>query len=107
MKLISATDAHALISTGEAYGVDVREEFEWQAGHAEQFLFNPLSNFDLTAIPTDKPIIFVCRSGNRSGQVCVALAATELDVMNLDGGMKAWYAADLPMVAVSGNPQVA
>lgn len=107
MKLISANDAYSLISFGNAYGVDVREEFEWEAGHAAEFSFNPLSNFDLSAIPTDKLIIFVCRSGSRSGQVCEALAATGLDVMNLDGGMKAWHAAGLPMTAASGSPQVA
>jgi len=107
MQLLTAQQAYEMVLAGEAYGVDVREQFEWDAGHFDQFRFNPLSNFDLAAIPTDKPIVFVCRSGNRSGQVCEALAGVRSDVYNLDGGMKAWFAAGLPMSSATGSPEVA
>jgi rhodanese-related sulfurtransferase len=107
MQLLTAQQAYEMVLAGEAYGVDVREQFEWDAGHFDQFTLNPLSTFDLAAIPTDKPIIFVCRSGNRSGQVCDALAEIRPDVYNLAGGMKSWLAAGLPMTSVTGSPEVA
>jgi rhodanese-related sulfurtransferase len=41
-------------------------------------------------IPDDKPILCVCRSGDRSGQVASFLARSGRDrVANLSGGMKA------------------
>jgi len=39
----------------------------------------------------DREIIFVCRSGHRSGQVCEFLAAQGFkNVKNMVGGMLAW-----------------
>ncbi len=106
MKLVTPQQALDLVTSGAAYGIDVREQYEWDAGHFDQFKLNPMSEFDLSAVPTDKPIIFICRSGNRSGQVCNALAQSGLEIMNLDGGMLAWQAAGLPMSAASGNPLI-
>jgi rhodanese-related sulfurtransferase len=104
---ISVQETFELITQGKATGVDVREEFEWQAGHWDGFALNPLSKFDPTHISMDKPIIFVCRSGNRSSQVCNAYTDSGLTVLNMSGGMKAWQAAGLPMSCTSGEPTVA
>jgi rhodanese-related sulfurtransferase len=104
---VSAKEAFEMISSGKAYGVDVREQFEWDAGHAEGVSFNPLSAFNMDAIPTDKPVIVICRSGNRSGQVCEALGEIRSNLHNMVGGMKAWMSEGLPMVALSGEPTVA
>ncbi len=106
MQTVTALQAYEMLLAAEAHGVDVREQSEWDAGYSEQFQLNPLSQFDPAAIPTDKPIIFVCRSGNRSGKVCDALAAVRTDIYNLEGGMQAWLAAGLPMLAVNGLPEV-
>lgn len=104
---VTPQEAFEMIKTGKAYGVDVREQFEWDAGHAENVAFNPMSAFDINALPTDKPVIMICRSGNRSGQVCEALSSTRSDIHNMVGGMKAWMAEGLPMVAAQGEPTVA
>ena len=100
-------EAYAMINRGDAYGVDVREPDEWSAGRAPGVSWNPLSNFNAATLPTDKPLIFICRSGNRSAQVCTALAPTRTNIYNMLGGMQAWHAAGLPMVADAGNPRVA
>jgi rhodanese-related sulfurtransferase len=109
MKEISAQDAFTKIQNGEAIGMDVREAVEWQAGRAESenVIFNPLSGFDTQKIPQDKPIIFICRSGSRSGQVTEQLETYGLDVANMVGGMQAWEAAGLPMASENGSPYVA
>lgn len=106
MGSVSPQQTLELVNSGAAYGIDVREQHEWDAGHFDKFVLNPLSSFDLAAVPTDKPVIFVCRSGNRSGQVCNALAPTGAVVMNMEGGMLAWQAAGLPMSAASGAPLI-
>lgn len=45
----------------------------------------------------DQKLLFVCRSGNRSGQVCHWLGSQGFtDVHNLIGGMQAWRSSGLP-----------
>jgi rhodanese-related sulfurtransferase len=66
-----------------------------------------MSTFDINSLPSDTPIIFICRSGNRSSQVATAVAEQMENVFNMVGGMKAWNAAGLAMVSASGNPEVA
>ncbi len=107
MNEISAQDTYVQILSGAAYGVDVREQNEWVAGHAEGVAWNPLSKFDPTVLPADRPIIFICRSGNRSGQVTEYLAQSRNEVFNMVGGMKAWSAAGLPMIGETDEPFVA
>jgi rhodanese-related sulfurtransferase len=106
MQEISPQSAFEEISSGRAVGIDVRESKEWEAGHAENVIWNPMSTFDVNALPTDKPLIFICRSGNRSGQVATAVAAQMENVFNMVGGMKAWHDAGLAMVSETGNPEV-
>ena len=107
MQEITPQSAFEEISTGRAIGIDVRESNEWDAGHAENVSWNPMSAFDINALPSDKPIIFICRSGSRSGQVANAVTGHFENVFNLVGGMKAWNEAGFAMVSANGNPEVA
>jgi rhodanese-related sulfurtransferase len=107
MQDITPQDAFAEIASGRAVGIDVRESHEWEAGHAENVFWNPMSAFDVDALPTDKPLIFICRSGNRSGQVASAIAGQLENIFNMTGGMKAWHQAGMTMVSTNGNPEVA
>lgn len=100
----TAQDAVARAEAGEVVLLDVREEQEWQAGHAPQAVHAPLSRLDLGDLPLDRPIVAVCRSGNRSGQLTAALAPRGIDIVNLVGGMGAWQAAGLPVVRDDGSP---
>lgn len=104
---LSVQEAYEMITSGAAYGIDVRESNEWAAGRAVDVAWNPLTNFNVESLPSNKPLIFICRSGNRSGRVCEALATSRTDVYNMVGGMQAWHAAGLPMVADIGDPRVA
>jgi len=106
METVTPQQALDMVQSGAAYGIDVREIDEWDLGHFEMFTLNPLSTFDRDILPTDKPIIFVCRSGNRSGKACDAVEPTGLKVMNMEGGMLAWQDAGLPMSAKNGAPQI-
>lgn len=76
--------------------VDVREPYEYEAGHIEDALLMPLADVVALAadLPKDQPVYVVCRSGNRSLQASNALVdAGFQDVRNVGGGMIAWEAA--------------
>lgn len=106
MKTVSPQEALEMVRAGRAYGIDVREQEEWDSGHFDMFTLNPLSTFDATALPTDKPIIFICRSGNRSGKAYASVEPSGLEILNMDGGMLAWQAAGLPITATHGTPKI-
>lgn len=106
METVTPQEALEMVKAGLVYGIDVREIDEWNSGHFELFRLSPLSEFEEAVLPTDKPIIFICRSGNRSGKACNAVEPTGLKVMNMAGGMLAWQEAGLPMSAVNGTPLI-
>ncbi|MFE0099295.1 rhodanese-like domain-containing protein [Streptomyces sp. NPDC059009] len=90
--------------------LDVREDEEWQAGHAEGALHIPMSEFvarygELTeAAPQDGRVNVICRSGGRSAQVTMYLAQQGIDAANVAGGMEAWAGAGRPVVDDKGQP---
>lgn len=90
--------------------LDVREPDEWEAGHIDGATHIPMGELNARQgeIANGQKVVTVCRSGARSGQVAAALAKAGYDVENLDGGMQAWAAADLPFVSDNGgDPRVA
>lgn len=101
---IDVRTAAAQAATGDVLLLDVREDEEWAAGHVAGATHLPMSRLDLGAVPTDRPVVCVCRSGNRSGQVTDHLSGAGIDITNMAGGMLAWAAAGLPMVTTDGMP---
>ncbi|KOV91887.1 sulfurtransferase [Streptomyces sp. NRRL B-3648] len=90
--------------------LDVREDDEWQAGHAEGALHIPISEFvarygELTeAAPQDGRVHVICRSGGRSAQVTTYLVQQGIDAVNVDGGMQHWQTTGRPVVTDEGKP---
>ncbi|MES4886942.1 rhodanese-like domain-containing protein [Streptomyces sp. NPDC096012] len=90
--------------------LDVRENDEWRAGHAEGALHIPMSEFvarygELTeAAPQDGRVHVICRSGGRSAQVTMYLVQQGIDAVNIDGGMQGWQAAGRPVITEDGKP---
>lgn len=95
--------AAELLERGEAVLLDVREPHEWASGHAPQAEHLPMGRVRPGAVPDGRPVIAICRSGNRSGRVADLLAAAGVPVHNLAGGMAAWAAAGLPVVTDDGD----
>ncbi len=80
--------------------VDVREPEEWAAGHAPGARHVPLGRLaqHLPKLPRDCEVLFICRSGNRSGVATdMARRAGLARAMNVRGGMIAWARAGLPV----------
>jgi rhodanese-related sulfurtransferase len=86
--------------------VDVREPNEYAEFRAEGAVLVPLSTFMLKypALPRDRELLLICRTGARSGQATAFLRANGWpDVSNVDGGTLAWVRAGLP--ARKGEPE--
>ncbi|MGA7688033.1 MAG: rhodanese-like domain-containing protein, partial [Jiangellales bacterium] len=97
---VDAVAAQQMVTDG-ALLLDVREPHEWQAGHAPKAKHMALSvvGHRQAELPKDRTIVTVCRSGRRSDSAATQLRAAGFTVLNLTGGMQAWAAAGLPVVA--------
>ena len=81
--------------TGDADLVDVRRDYEFDEGHlpgARQIEVNELTA-QADSIPKDRPVVFYCRSGTRSGMAAAAFREAGWDAHNLAGGITAWTEA--------------
>lgn len=78
--------------------VDVREPWEWDAGRIEGALHVPLEQlpFRVSELPRGRPLLVICRSGQRSALAAEFLGAQGFEAHNLDGGLKAWTGVGLP-----------
>lgn len=92
---LSPADARALLEKPGFVIVDVREPYEFEAGHLPGSLHIPLGELAgrFGEIPRDATPVFICRVGGRSLQACAfALQAGVAQAVNLEGGLKAWAA---------------
>jgi rhodanese-related sulfurtransferase len=91
---ISATEAIARDADG-AWLLDVREQVEWDAGHAPSATLIPMGELSdrIGEVPDDAPILVVCHTGYRSWVVTKALVNAGYDAVNVAGGMEAWESA--------------
>lgn len=92
-------EAAALLATTDVVALDVRKTREWKAGRLAAGLHIPLEDLGsrLNELPGDRTIVVVCRSGNRSGIATAVLRRAGYRAENLEGGLRAWKAAGLPL----------
>lgn len=72
--------------------IDVRTPAEWAAGVLPGTGARvPHDALDPAALPADRPLFLVCRTGRRSERAAEALrAAGRVDLWHLEGGLQAW-----------------
>jgi rhodanese-related sulfurtransferase len=89
----------------DAVLLDVRENDEWEAGHAPQALHIPLGELAerIGEVPQDGDVYVVCRAGGRSARATVYLNQNGWDAVNVAGGMQVWHQRGLPLVAAEGT----
>ena len=93
----------------DATVLDVREDDEWQAGHAPDAVHIPMTELAgrLDEVPEADPLYVICRSGGRSARVTAYLNGQGWDAVNVAGGMGVWAAAGRPLVAeTDATPEV-
>lgn len=86
--------------------IDVREYYEWAAGHLEGARHIPLRTLPkrFEEIDKNKPVLVTCQIGQRSGIATDFLRARGYDAHNLEGGVSVWSAQGLPLVDVQEEP---
>jgi rhodanese-related sulfurtransferase len=99
---VNTFEATQLINQRDAMVLDVRDEGEFRSGHIPRSRHVPL-----TAIGSrikelekfrEKPVVLVCRSGNRAGTAAGLLKKNGFqDVRVLRGGVLSWEQANLPV----------
>lgn len=93
---------------GDYQILDVREAYEWDAGHIDGAIHIPLADVmagrERQQLSEERPVVVVCRVGNRSELATLMLQARGFEAHNLEGGMEAWAAAGLPFRAEDGGP---
>lgn len=96
MRTTTVTD---VASTPNRTLIDVREDFEYSAGHAPGAVNIPLRRLQdhLDELRRAAPVYIICQSGGRSAQATAALSAAGVDAINVDGGTSAWISAGLPL----------
>jgi len=89
---LSPEQAAAMLESGEAQLVDVRQDFEWEAGRIPGAIHIPLDVLPSRAgeIDRERPVIFSCRTGARSSMATEAFRASGIEAFNLGGGLEAW-----------------
>ena len=99
---IPPADACKQVDGGEAVLIDVREESDWQQGHARgaKHLSRGVIELEIEEqIPDPKtPIVCYCGGGSRSALVAESLQKMGYEnVRSMAGGLRAWQEEGLPM----------
>jgi len=104
---VNVEEALALITAG-ALLLDVREDAEWEAGHARDALHVSLSEVPdhLDVLPKSRVVVCVCRSGARSARAANYLLEQGFEAVNLEGGMIAWHTDGAEIVADGADPTI-
>jgi rhodanese-related sulfurtransferase len=102
---LTPTEAAA---TNDALFLDVREPYEWEAGHIAGSLHIPIGQIQrrYQELDPNGQIIVVCQVGQRSELVANFLSANGYDAHNLEGGLQNWSAAGLPLQAGTASGDV-
>ncbi len=98
---IDVAEAKDLLKRDDVVIIDVREPNEYAEGHVPNATLIPVNSVFARKdeLPTDKEIIFICRSGGRSALAAEMAAASGLTnpLYNLEGGTLAWVEAGEPV----------
>jgi rhodanese-related sulfurtransferase len=85
--------------------IDVREGYEHEAGHIPGSRNIEVTELTAAASELDqsKPVVFYCRSGDRSTMPAEAFRASGWEAYTLDGGLQAWVEAGRPIEPEDGE----
>ncbi len=102
---VTPEQAQRALSDGSALVVDVREDYEWEAGRIDGAVHVELPQLPARAqdLPQDRPVIFVCRVGARSAMAAEAFRGAGYDARTMAGGMVRWDREGRPLAPEGGT----
>lgn len=88
--------------------LDVREDDEWQLGHAPGAIHIPMTDVParIDEIDIDAQVYVICRQGGRSIQVVQYLNNVGFEAVNVTGGMVAWQQTGRPLTGDGDEPKI-
>lgn len=104
---LKPADVATRLKARTAVLVDIREPDEFSREHVAGAIPLPLSRLDAVGedLPHGRPVIYTCRTGNRTGMNCTRLAArVQGEAFVLEGGLDAWKAAGLAVQTDKSKP---
>jgi rhodanese-related sulfurtransferase len=87
-----------LVAAGAAL-IDVRRPYEYEGARlagARNIEMNELAAA-AGSLPRERPVVFYCRSGNRSAMAAQAFREAGYEAYSLAGGIEAWAEAGQPL----------
>jgi rhodanese-related sulfurtransferase len=84
--------------------IDVREPYEREAGHIEGTRHVALVELSDAAatIRRDRPVVFYCRVGARSGMAAKAFRASGFEAYSMQGGLVRWASEGMALEPADG-----
>jgi rhodanese-related sulfurtransferase len=84
--------------------IDVRQAYEFEAGHVEGALHMTLQEVPARYEELDRrrPVVITCQVGQRSALAAEFLTGKGFTAHNLEGGLESWIEEGLPLVASEG-----
>jgi rhodanese-related sulfurtransferase len=102
---LSPRQVAELLERSDAQLIDVRTQEERQAGriagdrHVELMALTEAAQ----TISAEQPVVFYCRSGNRSAMAVEAFRGAGYEAYNMAGGLLDWQATGLPLEPADGR----
>ena len=99
---IAAHELHArLRGSTPPQVIDVRSTLEWRASRIAGAISVPVTELkerlSTLGLEQSRPVVAICLSAHRSIPAVRMLRARGIDACQLRGGMRAWWAAGLPV----------
>jgi rhodanese-related sulfurtransferase len=85
--------------------IDVREDYEHEAGHIPGSRWVDVNDLNdaVASLDQSRPVVFYCRSGDRSTMPAQAFRASGWDAYAIEGGLTAWVDAGQPLEPEDGE----
>ena len=102
---VDAESARELIEHDGVQLVDVREQYEWDAGRiagARHIALERLTS-EAGSLDRERPVLFYCHVGSRSTMAAQAFRSAGYDARSLDGGLREWARRGLPLEPEDGT----
>jgi rhodanese-related sulfurtransferase len=96
---VTPEQAEALRRDQDAQLIDVREDYEWDAGRiggARHIVLGEVAS-QASTIEQDRPVVFYCRVGSRSAMAADAFRSAGYEAYSLAGGLEAWTGEGRPL----------
>jgi rhodanese-related sulfurtransferase len=100
---LSPEQAAEMVADG-AQLIDVRQDYEWEAGRIDGAIHIPLEQLPEQAgnLDRERPIVFQCRTGSRSALATQVFRESGYESFNLAGGLQAWIEANREIIPEDG-----